>query len=229
MFRKDPFLALFFFLSINDIPASLPSSVCCSLYADNLAIWSSSPSVPIAVEATQGALFRLERWSEYWCLPLNLSKCEASSSVDSHQANLLLLGFRLRFNPTLTFLGVTFDRTLSFSKHISLLKAKFFPRFKALRCNCASSWGPSHFCIKFLSAPFHLRFTRMVSLSVTNITKLKHLRRAASRTITGCLSSSPIPLLLSKASLPPLRVALTHFTLPSYERALRLPFQVWPY
>ena len=33
----------------------------------------------------------------------------------------------------------------------------------------------------------------------------------------------PIPLLLSEASLPPLRVTLTHFTLLSYERALCLP------
>ena len=48
-------------LLINDLRASLPSSVCCSLYADDLAIWSSSPSVPTAVEATQGALFQLER------------------------------------------------------------------------------------------------------------------------------------------------------------------------
>ena len=46
---------------------------------------------------------------------------------------------------------------------------------------------------------------------------------AASRAVTGCFSSSPIPLLLSEASLPPLRVTLTHFTLLSYERALRLP------
>ena len=35
--------------------------------------------------------------------------------------------------------------------------------------------------------------------------------------------SSPIPLLLSEASLPPLRVTLTHFTLFSYEWAFRLP------
>ena len=34
---------------------------------------------------------------------------------------------------------------------------------------------------------------------------------------------SPYPLLLSEASLPPLRVTLTHFTLTFYERALRLP------
>ena len=51
-----------FSLFINDLPASLPSSISCSVYADNLAIWSSSsPSVFTTVEATQGALIRLER------------------------------------------------------------------------------------------------------------------------------------------------------------------------
>ena len=145
----------------------LPSA---ALYADNLAIWSSSPSVHTAVEATQGALFRLERWSEYWCRPLNPSKYEAFFfSVDPHQASLLY-NPRLHFNPTPTFLGVTFYRTLSFSKHVSSPKAKFFPLLKAL----------------------------------------------------GCISS-PIPLLLSEASLPPLRVILTHFALSTYERTLRLP------
>ena len=222
-----------FSLFINDLPASLPSSVSCSLYADDLAIWSSSPSVPTAVEATQGALFRLERWSEYWCLPLNPSKCEASFSVDPHQANLqpdlLLLGSRLRFNPTPTFLGVTFDRTLSFSRHVSSLKAKFFPRLKALRCISASSWGPSKESLSVLYKSFLRSLLTYASpgwfpfLSATNITKLERLHRAASRAITGCHSSSPIPVLLTEASLPPLRVTLTHFTLFSHERALRLP------
>ena len=139
-----------FSLFINDLPASLFPSVSCSIYADNLAIWFSFPSVNTMVEATQGALFRLE----CWCLPFNPSMCcEASFfSVDSHQANLqpnlLLLNFRLRFNPTPIFLGVTFDRTLSFSKHVSSLKAKFFPRLKALRYISASSWSP---CRKSLS------------------------------------------------------------------------------
>ena len=186
------------------------------------------------MEATQGALFRLERWSEYWCLPLNPSKCEASFfSVDPHQANLqpnlLLLGSRLRFNPTPTFLGVTFDRTLSFSTHVSSLKAKFFPRLKALGCISASSWGFSKESLSVLYKSFLRSLLTYASpgwfpfLSATNITKLERLHRAASRAITGCLSSSPIPLLLTEASLPPLRVTLTHFTLFSHERALRLP------
>ena len=100
-----------FSLFINNLPASLSSFDSCSLYADNLDIWSSSSSMPTALKVTQGALFRLKRWSEYWCLPLNSSKCEASFFlVDLHQANLqpnlLLLNSRLRFNSTPTFLGV---------------------------------------------------------------------------------------------------------------------------
>ena len=153
--------------------------------------------------------------------------------MDPHRANLqpnlLLLGSLLRFNPTPTFLGVTFNRSLSFSNHVSSLKAKFFPRLKALRCISASSWGPSKESLSVLYKSF-LRFLLTYAspgwfpfLSATNITKLERLHRAASRTITGCLSSSPIPLLLTEASLPPLRVTLTHFTLFSDERALRLP------
>ena len=36
-----------FSLFISDLPASLPSSVSCSLYTDDLAIWSSSPRSPL--------------------------------------------------------------------------------------------------------------------------------------------------------------------------------------
>ena len=110
-----------------------------------------------------------------------------------------------------------------------MLKAKFFPRIKVLRCISASSWGPSKESLSVLYKSFLRPVLTYASpgwfpfLSATNFTKLERPHRAASRTITGCLSSSPIPLLLSKASLPPLRVTLTDFTILSYERALRLP------
>ena len=56
-------------------------------------------------------------------------------------------------------LGVAFDRTLSFCKHVPSLKAKFFPRFKALRCISASSWDLSQesfslLCVKLFFGPF---------------------------------------------------------------------------
>ena len=162
--------------------------------------------------------------------------------MDPHQANLqpnlLLLGSRLRFNPASTFLEVTSDCTLSFSKHVSSLKTKFFPRLKVLCCISASSWGASKESLSVLNKSFLRPLLTYASpgwfpfLCVTNSTKLERLHRAASRAITGCLSFSPIPLLFSEASLPPLRVSPSHFTPSSYERALCLPtsfpLSVWP-
>ena len=109
-----------------------------------------------------------------------------------------------------------------------MLKAKFFPRLKVLRCISASSRGPFKESLSVLYKSFLQPLLTYASpkwfpfLSTTNITKLECLHHAASRAITGCLSSSPIPL-LSEASLPPLRVTLTHFPLLLYERALHLP------
>ena len=62
--------SVLFSLFINDLLASVPSFVSCSLYADDLTIWSSSSSVLVAVEATQGVLIQLERWSEHWFLSI---------------------------------------------------------------------------------------------------------------------------------------------------------------
>ena len=231
--RGDPFLALCFSLSssvVFRLLCLLPSAALC---AGGLAVWSS-PSVPTEVGATRGALFRLERWSEYWCLPLGPSGYGASFfSVDPRRASLrpglLLLGFRLRFGPAPAFLGVTFDRTLSFSGHVSSLRTKFFPRLKALRYISASSWGPSKESLSVLYKSFLRSLLTCASpgwftfLSAAGFTRLGRLHRAAGRAIAGCLSFSPSPLLFSEASLPPLRVTLAHFILLSCGRAFRLP------
>ena len=192
--------ALFSFL-INDLPAFLPCFVRCSFYADNLAIWSSSPSVPSAVEAAQGALFRLERSSEYRCLPFNPRKCEASLSVDPHQANLqpnlLLFKSSLRFNPTPTFLGVIFDRTLSFSKHVSSLKAKLFPCLKALRCISAFSWSSSKESLSLLYKAFLRPLLTYASPRIVSFPKRYQYHQIGTPPPSGQSRHHRIPLVLS--------------------------------
>ena len=217
VFRKDPFLVLYF--SLSSLMIFRPLYLLLSAALFSLTIWPFCSRSLLRWRPHKELCFN---WSARLSFGVFLS-IRANVRPPFFKANLLLLGSRLRFNPTPTFLGVTFDRTLSFSKHVSSLKAKFFPRLKALRCISASSWAPllyKSFVRPLLTyaSPAWFPFQ-----SVTNITKLGRLHRAASRAITGYLSSSPIPLFLSEASLPPLRIILTHFTLLSYEWALRLP------
>ena len=169
-----------------------------------------------------------------WRLPLNPKKCESSFfSTDPNQATfqprLNLLGFPLLFNPTPKFLGVTFDRTLSFGAHVQSLCSKFYPRHKALRSIATACWGPTKESLSLLYKAYvrpvltYASPGRFPFLCNTATNHLEVLHRAACRVITGCLSSTPSSLLLLEAQLPPLKLTLEHQTLYSFKRALRLP------
>ena len=144
VFRKDPFLALYFSLvslMIFRLLYLLPSA---ALFT--LTIWPFGPLFPRSPPRWRPHKELCFDWSASLStgvfLSIRANMRPPFFSVDPHQANLqlnlLLLGSHIRFNSTPTFLGVTFDRTLSFSKHVSSLKVKFFPRLKALRCISAS-------------------------------------------------------------------------------------------
>ena len=115
------------FLYINDLPTFLSGFVKTSLYADDLAIWASSPSVECATSTVQASLNRLVEWPSKWRLSLNLLKCKTSFfSLDPNQSriqpSLYILNTPLKFNPHPTFLGITFDRILSFKRHALSLR-----------------------------------------------------------------------------------------------------------
>ena len=157
-------------------------------------------------------------WSSKWRLPLHPLKCKTSFfSLDPYQSrtqpSLYILNTPLKFNPHPTFLGVTFDRTLSFKHHVLSLRKKFHSRFRAFCSIASASWGPSkeYFCslykafirpILTYASPGWFPFS-----SPTHITSVERMHT----------------LLHIEALLPPLRVTLTHQSLSFFERALRLP------
>jgi len=97
-----------FILYVDDLAKTLPQEPKHSLYADDLAIWSSSPDPLKDVHSVQKALDHLEEWSLKWRLPVNPAKCECcffSTNLyqASHQSQLTLTGTPLIFNPTPKF------------------------------------------------------------------------------------------------------------------------------
>ena len=178
------------------------------------------------MEATQGALFRLERWSEYRCLSLKPSKCKATFlSLDPHQTNFqfhhLLFNSRLRFNPSSTFLGVTFHRTFSFSKPIF---AEVLPLSIGLTLYFCFLVGLSKesLCLlyKALFGPFALVLHPDGFLKRYQYHQIGMPSPAASR--------PPLSHVFSLRRLyRPFQVTLTHFTFSTYEQALRLPISIF--
>ena len=146
VFRKDPFLALYF--SPYSLMIFRPLCLLPSAALFTLTIWPFGPPPPRSPLQWRPHKELGFDWSAGLSTGVFLSirvnvRPRSSQWIPTKQANfqlnLLLLGSRLRFNPTPTFRGVTFDHSLSFCKYVSSLKAKFFPRLKALRCISASS------------------------------------------------------------------------------------------
>ena len=135
-----------FSLFINDLPTFLLTSVKTSLFPDDLGIWASFPSVECATSTVKAALSKLMEWSSKWRLSLNPLKCKTSFfSLDPYQSriqpSLYILNTPLNLNPHPTFLGVSFDRTLSFKHHVLSLRKKFHSQFCAFHSIASASWG----------------------------------------------------------------------------------------
>ena len=76
-----------FILFVDDITKNLPRGAHAFLYADDLAIWSSSPDLHKASSVVRSSIAVLETWSNLWRLPLNSKKCESYFfSTDPRQA-----------------------------------------------------------------------------------------------------------------------------------------------
>ena len=135
-----------FLCFINDITDKLPPNCEVSLFADDLALWTQSSDIDEAESSMQKALDVLENWSKKWKLEINVEKTEVTyfsndNQEAKHQPYLELFGEVLNYNPYPRFLGVTFDRQLTFNGHIDILVKKVKTRLKIMQTLKGKTWG----------------------------------------------------------------------------------------
>ena len=121
-----------FIILINDILKNPPPGVKISLYADDVASWISSYFISTCFVNMQLALSRLENWSGLWGLRFSAPSTKAMifrlpSLVNSNRYKnyphlLTLYNVPIEIVPHQRFLGVTFDSSLTWLKHIQVLK-----------------------------------------------------------------------------------------------------------
>ena len=205
-------MALFAVL-INDIGDELPTPVGRSLFVDDLAVWYSASSPRLVSRQLQLAVTRLERWSAGNGLRFSTTKTVAvhfcrRRCADPH-LGIRLYGQPIPTQPAAKFLGVVFDRRLTYRDHFKVLRERCFRSLNVLKCVSRTRYGADRSTLMLLYRSIirsKLDYACFVYDSASEASKrtLDTVHHHSLRVVTGAFRTSPTSSLLVEADEPPL-------------------------
>ena len=225
---------LLFLFVINGLRQRLPPGVEVSMYADDVALWASHRDKAVAAAKVEEAVGVVFRWSQEKKLMLNLGKCEVSFfSTDTHEAKwqpcVKVGATSLKFTPNPVFLGVMYDRTLSFRPQAERTAASLSKKTRLLSALAGSEWGWDGDLLRRIFQSVLLGsssycgagwkpWAAKSTLGVLDKAQNRGLRR-----VTGQFSSTPIEALRMEAGFQSADCYARRETALAWEKSLRLP------
>ena len=226
-----------FQILINDIGDNLSNvspHIQYTLYADDIAIWYSHPSVDFANGKIQRALNQISRWCSRW--GLQISPAKSATLIFSHRTKLQpatplnVQGENIPLVQTYKFLGITLDCTLSFKHHILDIKKRCSRRLNILKCIAGRDWGADRSTLLRLYTSLIrpiLDYNAFLfdTISDTHVSSLEAVQNAALRIATGALRTTPTVNLHAETNIPPLQFRRKYLLLRFYLRTLSRPMK----
>ena len=136
---------------INDVLPNPPPGVRISLFADDIVIWFSSSSLLTCFTNLQLALNSLQSWSDHWGFRFSSAKTKAiifvkpsTATKARYRAHAHILTMKDQVIELVThhrYLGLIFDRSLSWNKHITELASSMTCKVNILKALSGLSWG----------------------------------------------------------------------------------------
>ena len=201
-----------FLLFINDLIAELPRGVKAALYADDLVLWCSEEYATTARYRMQEAADKLTTWAEEWCVQVNTEKsCTTLFSLSPKQkaGAIKVCNTILAEVEEATYLGVTFDKRLTWKTHIANAESKARKRLSILRKLAGTNWGAHEKILRTIylgTVRPNLEYgsTAWMSSAKTSQQRLDKVQNQALRLITGAMKSTPIKAMEEVTTIPPL-------------------------
>jgi len=162
-------------------------------------------------------------------LPWTERHTYGTGTANSHEAkwrpSITIEGRPLKYNPTPTFLGIKYDRQLTFGGHVEEVTKKVKRRAQAIRKLGNTDWGYE----KEVLRGTYIAVGRSVIeyaapawipwISKTNLAA----QRYAARAVTGQLKTTPAEAVLIESDLPSIKTRSRQLAISAFDKALRLP------
>jgi ribonuclease HI len=201
-----------FLIFINDLVSDLPRGIKAALYADDLVLWCSEEHATTATYRMQQAADQLSAWADEWCVQVNTDKsCTTLFTLSPKQKarTINVSGAPLTEVEEATYLGVTFDKRLTWKPHIAHAETKARKKLAILRKLAGTNWGANEEILKTVylgTIRPHLEYgsPAWMTTSNTNQSVLDKVQNQALRVITGAMKSTPVKAMEQLTSIPPL-------------------------
>ena len=224
---------LLFLFVIDTLRPRLPPATDSSFYADDVALWSAHPRKEVAAAQVVEGVGAVLRWGQQHKIHLNLNKCEVTFfSSDPRESSWQPLvqvdGTRLRFNPNPVFLGVAYDRMLTFAPQANRVASKVVRGSRLLGALSGREWGwrGDHLRTIFhsvLSSVLHYCSAGWQPwLSESAVGTLDRAQNKCLRLITGQHATTPIEALRCEAGVPAVSTTMRRKAALALEKSLRL-------
>jgi len=202
-----------FGLRINSIVKNLPVGVECSLYVDDFVICYRSALISHAERQLQHCLNKLQSWCDTTGFSFSSTKtlCVHFTALRGlfPTPSLTLKGNTIPVVEETKFLGVLFDRKLSFKPHIQQLRNKCNKALNILKVVAHTEWGADrdtllHLYRALIRSKLDYGCTVYGSARPSYLKKLDPVANKALRLCLGAFRTSPVESLQVEANEPPL-------------------------
>ena len=189
-----------FLVFINDIVRDMPRKVQGAIYADDLVLWCSEEHLSTANYRMQQALNTLEGWTNQLLVKINSRKTTYtifSLSTKEQKATLHINGQTLLAEDNPTYLGVTFDKRLTWRQQTEKAEARAKVRLALMKKLAGTTWGADTVTLKRLYTGrvrpvLEYGMTAWGTTAKSNFDRVSKVQNQATRIITGAMKSTPI-------------------------------------
>lgn len=224
-----------FLIAINDIFLSLPRSLLSirySLFADDLAIWSSHRNCVNSFSALQRAIDHCVGWCHKWGFFLSAPKSTMlifkRGCLPPLDNRPKIKGIVVPLSRNHKFLGITLDSGLTFQAHVETIRTRCLKRLNVLRCLSGYSWGSDRktlttLYIGLIRSTLEYNCFLFSTVSVSLCKKLEVIQSTCLRLITGAFRTSPVLALRADTYIPALADRRNFLLIRFFLKTLTVP------
>ena len=189
------------------------------LFADDSAIYKSGKNLHYLQKVVQRNLDKIQKWCDKWGFRISTDKTVAvpfTFTYSTETVKLTVNGQEIKTVKSAKFLGMIFDRKLSWHYHIDYVVKKCKQRLNLMRAVSSKHWGAS----QSTQLTIYKALIRSVidygaiaydSASASQLAKLDSIQCQALMICTGAMKGTPLAVLQTHCDEMPLQIRRLKF------------------